>query len=657
MYLSVSLKYFSLILGVFFQRLFISLVFILCVTGSALAQVIDVEEEGPREERSGSSILDDSTKQVYGPTTSRYTYQRNIKFNNPQYFAIDTSVLDLHKYQYVVKKERLYTNLGNIGTPSNSIYPLLQQNIGATSGYDIFDLYWKGPDEIKYYDTKSPYSSFKIIWGGQGRAITDVNYAINVDERSGFGFNYRGLFIDKQIQRTGRGDRNVRSTYYTLFGNYATRDGRYRVLASFIRNNHLVNEYGGILTEVGAIPEYFDENRQLSLTEAKNNELRTNYHLYHQYKLNNLIQFYHEYDRYNQQNDFLNGFEDNPEYFDFVEVDTIKNVKDRSKIVYRQHELGLKGDIGKTFYSFYYKYRDVDFRYRHLNVDTINSVDSNIGESYGGADIRFGNDSVSFVRGYAEYQQGGNFKIGGELRNSWISVNGETQQHAPAYIYQAYRGTYDLWVNDFKSAINTKVHASLNLDFGPLTIKPGVANMLLSNYLYFEKDTTASTDGQSVLPKQASSDINVLSPELGIEVKFLKKFTFKSHTIYNNVGGGSASAVRLPDLYTRAQLYYGDISFDGNLQWNIGFDAYWKSTYFANGYDPAIMQFYVQNDFEVESFPLIDMYFDAKINRGRFFLKLNNIYEIFSDIGYFATPEYPGQTTILDFGFDWSFYD
>jgi len=655
--LSVRLKFFSIILSVFFQKLFITTVILLSAISGAYSQIIDVEEEGEVEERSGSSILDDSTKQVYGPSTSLFTYQKHVKYNNRHYYNIDTSVLDLHKYQFVVKKERLYTNLGNIGTPSNSIYPLQQDNIGATSGFTLFDLYWEGPDEIKYYNTKSPYSSFKIIWGGQGRAVTDVNYAINVDERSGFGFNYRGLFIDKQIQRSGRGDRNVRGTYYTLFGHYATRDGRYQVLGNFIRNNHLVNEYGGILTEEGAIPEYFDDNRQLSLNEAKNNELRTNYHLYHQYKLNSIIQAYHEYDRYKQQNDFENSFNSDSEYFDFVEIDTIDNVKDRSKIVYRQHELGLKGDIGKSFYNFYYKYRDVDFRYKHLNVDTINSVDSNVKESYGGVDVRFGNDSVSYIRGYAEYQQGGNFKIGGELKNNWLSVNGETQQHAPAYIYQAYRGTHDIWVNDFKSGITTKLHANLNVKLGPIMVRPGVTYRLLSNYLYFEKDTTASSDGQAVLPKQASSDINILSPELGIELKFLKKFTFKSHTIVNNVSGGSADAVRLPDIYTRAQLYYGDISFDGNLEWNIGFDAYWKSTYFANGYDPAIMQFYVQDDFEVESFPLVDMYLDAKINRGRFFLKLNNIYEIFTDIGYFATPEYPGQTTILDFGFDWSFYD
>jgi len=642
---------------VFFRRAILCILFCCFWAVKGNAQIIDVDEGKEVEERKGSSILDDSTKQIYGPTTSRYTYEANIKYNNPHYRYIDTSIVDLHKYQFVVEKEMLYTNLGNIGTPANSIFPLQPNQVGRSSGFNMFDLYFRGPDEIKYYDTKSPYSRFKIIWGGQGRAITEVNYARNIDPRSGFGFEYRGLFIDKQIQRSGRGDRNTRGTYYNLHGHYATKNGKYRVMGNFIRNYHFVNEYGGILTEPGdPLLAYFDENRQLSLTTAENNELRTNYHLYHQYKLNDQIQFYHEYDRYKQQNDYIDQLDTTSTYFDFIEVDS-SDVKDRSKIVYRKHEIGLKGDIGKTFYNFYYKYRDIDYTYKYLTTDTIPGLESQVGESYGGVKLRFGNDSISYVEAFGEYMQGGNFKLGGSIQNNWFFANGITSQSEPSYVHQAYRGSHDVWVNDFDPTLFTKLEAGLNVELGPVKLKPSVSNTLLGNYIYF-KETPADTLGiQTVLPEQALSDINILAPSLGVEVRFLKNFKFKSTVIASNVSGGSADAVNLPDIYARGQLVYEDISFEGNLEWRLGFDAYWKSTYFANGYDPAAMQFYLQNNFEVEAFPLIDFFLDAKINRGRFFLKLNNIYEIFSETGYFATPEYPGQTTIFDFGFDWSFYD
>lgn len=642
-----------------FQKAILIFFFATC-TLAGFGQIIDVgrgEEENT--DRKGSSILDDTTKQVYGPTTTAYTYEANIKYNNPHYWKKDTSIIDLHKYQFNVAQEHLYNNLGNIGTPANSIYPALPEYIGVNSGFNIFDLYWRGPDEIKYYNTKSPYSRFKIIWGGQGRAITEVNYARNIDARSGFGFDYRGLYIDKQIQRTGRGDRNVRGTYYNLSGHYATKNGKYRVLGNFIRNYHKVNEYGGIFTDAGApIQAYFDDNRQISLTNAENNELRTNFHLYHQFILNDQIQIYHEYDRYKQQNDFIDNLNDGTDYFDYTEVDSA-DVKDRSKIIYRRHELGLKGDIGKTFYNFYYKYRSIDYFAKYLNpdADSIPGISSNVGESYGGFKLRFGNDSVSYVQAYGEYMLGGNFKLGGAIQNSWFYANGVTTKFAPGNALQAYRGSHDVWINNFDPVVMTKLEAGVNLRVGPMTLRPYVTNTLISKYVYFRKLDNVGAGEQSVLPVQASSDINLLVPALSFQVDFLKHFTFQTTVMANNVTGGSSDAINLPDFYARGQLVYGRISFDGNLEWRLGLDAYWKSTYYANAYDPAMMHYYLQNDFEVEAFPLVDLFVDAKINRAKLFLKLNNIYEIFSPTGYFATPDYPGQTTIFDFGFEWAFYD
>lgn len=90
---------------------------------------------------------------------------------------------------------------------------------------------------------------------------------------------------------------------------------------------------------------------------------------------------------------------------------------------------------------------------------------------------------------------------------------------------------------------------------------------------------------------------------------------------------------------------------------HAGVDLHWKSRYFAPGYDPAIQQFYNQDDFESPAFPLVDIFVNAKIKRARVFFKYNNIMQILQETGYLPTPYYPGQRNIFDFGFDWSFYD
>ena len=213
-------------------------------SAGAFAQIPNLGEE-EQEERRGSSILDDSTKQVYGPTTSSYTFLPNIKYNKPHYWHIDTAILDWHRFQFPLQFNNTYQDLGNIGTAMSPIFPVAPSVIGASPGFSLYDIYATHSDEVKYYDTKSPYSRFKIIWGGQGRSVTEASYTRNINPRSNFFFDYKGLFIDKQIGRSGRGDRNVQGINYSFGGNFGTKDGRYQAYGNFRRNNHSVDDYGG----------------------------------------------------------------------------------------------------------------------------------------------------------------------------------------------------------------------------------------------------------------------------------------------------------------------------------------------------------------------------------------------------------------------------
>lgn len=631
-------------------------------------QIIDVTEE-KEADRQGSSILDDTTKQIYGPTTTRFYHEASVKFNRPEFFTIDTTVYNMHRYTKLTQSEFMYQDLGNIGTAINQIFPQVPDQIGATSGFTVYDPYYDDTDAIKYFDTKSPYSKFRIIWGGQGRALTEAMYSRNINERVNFGFKYHGYYIDKQIEREGRGDRNVQGVYYMLHGSYISPNGRYRALGYFNRNRHVVQEYGGILTDSTdpKDPIFFDENRQIALQDAQTVELRTNYHLYHQYTIGKIAQLYHNFDRYKQQNDY-NDEDLNEDYFVETVVENLP-VRDRSKLVLYVNEVGIKGDAGKTFYSFYYKARQVNFDYKYLEEDTLN-FDTNYLESFGGFNLRFGNDSLSYIEAFGEYQLKGNYRLGGRIKNSWFHAEAVSTGSEPAYIHKAYRGSHNEWENDFDLPITTRFSAGFKIPLGRVLIEPDVSYGLRSNYIYFQENTVIQsrydsvsmmdvidTLGYRVAPRQAGGDISVLSPQVRFSINFLKHMNFSTLVRYTNVSGSSAEAIRVPELFTLSQLSYHNILFKGNLELQFGVDIHWKSDYYAMGYDPALMQYFVQDRFEVYSYPLVDFFVNGKINRGRFFLKVNNIYELISDRGYFATPYYPGQTTIFDFGVDWSFYD
>ncbi|MEQ8927911.1 MAG: putative porin [Fulvivirga sp.] len=613
------------------------------------------------EKKVGSSILDDSTKQVYGPTTTQFTLEKHIKYNNQKWSVLDTSITDFHKHQFIARERNLYQNLGNIGTPISPIYPQAPDIIGGRSGFNIYDLYFKDPEEIKIYNTKSPYSKFGIIWGGQGRSITEAQYTRNIDERSNFGFNYRGLLIDKQIERERRGDRNVLGTYYNVHGNYRTKNGKYFVSGNFSRNNQEVAEYGGILIdpEDSTFRTYFKENRQANLQDAQTRELRTNYHLYQQYKLTDQVQFFHSHDRYKQLNDFTNtatsGIETDSAFFGPVALDTIP-IKDRSKIIYRQHEVGVKGDIGKTFYSFYYRGREVNMDFKFIDEGELD-YGTYYMEHYGGFNLRFGNDSLSYISVAGEYLSGENYKLDAEIRNTWFYAKGASSRYLPSYVQRAYLSRHNNWRNDYESTINTKLESGLNLNYKGLSFRPSVSYNLISDYVYLEKINPSADSIRNIQPQQAGGDVNIISADVQMSYTFFKRFVLKGQAIYGNVSGSSADAVNVPDFILNAQLFYTNIFYEGNLEMQFGIDYHQRSAYFANGYDPSSMQYFVQDEFEVNSYPLIDVFFNIKINRGRAFLKVNNIVERIRGTGYLITPYYPGQETILDFGIDWMLFD
>jgi hypothetical protein len=185
------------------------LFFVLGFISQSLAQ-----EEEP-ERRTRSQIIDDSTKQVYGPTTSRIFLKNDIFHNRWTSYPIDTVIRNFHWFSYIQRNHNLYQDLGNIGTATRPVYEPVPDAIGVTSGFNAYSLYWDSHD-VKYYNTRSPYSNLNLILGGKGRSITNVTYSRNINPRWNFGFHFNGLFIDKQIQRQGK-EIEMRSLTTTIF--------------------------------------------------------------------------------------------------------------------------------------------------------------------------------------------------------------------------------------------------------------------------------------------------------------------------------------------------------------------------------------------------------------------------------------------------------
>lgn len=653
----------------FFLRSLFCLGFVLFVF-SASAQ--DDEVRGPRR---GSRVVDDTTKQIYGPNTSKFFYEEDVFFNRDIQEPIDTLIKNFHRYNYVQRFGYRYQDLGNIGTAIRPLYYETPDVIGKQSGMHVYDLYTE-TEAIKYYNTRSPYSNMKVVLGGLGRSITKGTYSRNIKPNWNFGLNYRALLIDKNIQRRGKADRLVRGTYYDAYTTFHSKDSSYRLFANVRRNYHRVEEFGGVRTDLVAdtftIENYFEETAQPWLANAESNDLRTNYHLFHQYSLAKQFQVYHVIDRYRQRNKFMDVPTTTTENFfgEFIEIvrDSTDNI---TKFKAVRNEAGVKGNLGKLFWNGYYAIRHYSMSYVSMRADTTTHLTfdslrfAHIGnEHYVGGKLSLFLDSIGQVTGGIEFMQDRdktymdkkNFRIYGQIVSKWFDAKLTQMQYAPGFMEQAYRGTYNKWNNFFSNITSTQFNGHLHYRSKILSVSPGLTFTRLSNYVFYKE---VSDTAQRVMPIQSSGRQVIASPELNLSVTFLKHITLSGHGIYTELLENADSAMAIPKIHVNAQLAYSNIFFNGNFDIHTGVDVHWRSAYNAMGYDPALRQFYIQNDFQVRAHPIVDIFLNAKVKRGRIFFKYHNLLQspLFTGLGYMPTPGYPGQPNSFEFGFDWSFYD
>lgn len=603
--------------------------------------------------RTRSKIVNDSTKNIYGPKTTLSISEQELFEGKKKYVPLDTSIYNLHRWDFVRKFENKYQDLGNVGTAMNPLFPLVSPTIGATSGYKVYDIYWETA-EPRYYNTKSPFSRVNVIWGGKGRAMTHIEFTRNINSRWNFGFNYRPLLVVKQIQSRAKNDYQVRSQYYDFYTTYESKNSRYKLLLSYRRMNHTVKENGGVeLTQVDSTYRgYFDPNAKPYLNVATSAELRNTLHLFQQFQLARPAQLYHILDVTKRVNSFTDTkTSEPPGYFNYSAVDTAA-VNDVNTFQTVQNEVGIKGNAAFLFYDFYYKLRTYTNEMTHLQGQAPRAVGT---ENYVGSRISFRFDSLSYLSGQAEYLLDGHYKIDATLRTPWLDADLRSTLAKPGFMQQAYRGGYNSWSNDFNNVFSNQLSGRIKGRWGPLFASAGLTYTALHNYIFFTTYKTYFSD--QALPKQSSGNQQAVSPEVKMEVRFLKRFHLRPQVIYTTLLSNDDNALSIPTWFSNVQLSYENHLFDKALQVQIGVDAHWHSAYQALGYSPAVQQYFIQRDYINPSFCTADLFLNGRIKRGRFFIKYINLFQQMTKQGYLPTPGYPNVGNTLDFGFELILFD
>lgn len=597
----------------------------------------------------GSSILDDSTRNIYGAHTTRWISEDDLFYNRKNYQYLDTSLYNFHRWTYVQKFDNFFHDLGNNGTALNPIFGNNLEVVGARSGFYAYDPYYT-TEEPQYFNTLSPFTRMYIVWGGDGRAATKAEFTRNINPSWNFGFNYRPILTDRQFQRKGKGDRQTVSHYYDAYTSYQTPNQKYLVLFSFRRIRHEVRETGGVIP-LDSTENQYDPNAKPNLSTANSIELKRSLHLFQQFAVSKIFQPYLISDYSLKLNEFFDVTnKEDTTYFDHVEIQS-DTANDLNNFNVFQNEIGFKGNVGRFFYNGYSKFRNYEFSNNHLNPDTL-PFKSRATEIYFGGRLSYTIDSASYLtlkgESFKQYYQ-----VQADFHHRNFQVSASSSKAQPAFIHSAYRGAHDSWINNFNSIKELKFNAFYRGEFGPIKILPGLRFHTYNNYIYFRQ---FNKTGQQVLPTQSTGIQSMISPELRFALN-VGPMVFRPQIIYTEFMRNDDNAIRIPKWFVNAQLAFERHIFKGSLEAQIGFDFHWKSDYYAMDYDPIIQQFYVQDARIVRSYMLTDFFLNGKMKNGRFFIKYHNIFQLFTREMYYTTPLYPGMKNILDFGFDILLFD
>ena len=601
---------------------------------------------------SGSSsiaqILDDTTHMVYGAHTTMYLKEYDIRFNAPRYRHIDTTIFDSYKISKVEQSIFRLQNLGLEGTALRNIFYMAPDQIGVSPGFNAFNSYFKRPEDFRYYITRSPYSRMSLFLGGSNRSITDVEFSRNDSVMFNIGFGFKTMAIDKQIQSLGRGDKRVEDTQYGIYTQIRSKNLKYQLLLNFSRTRHIYKESGGVdTTEIG---DFFDQDVNVFLQNARSEELRTNIHLYQQYAIKDYFEFYNSADLYRQRNEYISDpIGDDRDYYDHLLISQTSTT-DSTDYRYFQYEFGLKGRINSIYYNGYIKIKKYDFHYKYA-VDSM-AFGKHV-KNPSGKEKYLGFHAGYIINNY--HLTGGMEYLDTESSNMYLSLIGKyinlklnRATYKPSFLQQAYMGNHSFWINHFQSISADNVRIKYIFAVGPVMITPMLAYDRVNDYVYFDENK---------LPAQALSQARILSPGLDFKLKFLRHFSFESEAIYTTVEGEASFAFQIPELFINSRFFYSNVFYSGNLEITTGLDVNYKSAYYGYAYDPVVQQFYLQNDTRVEGSPVATYFIDFKINKVSLYLKMNNLRASIIQEGYMVAPLYPGLSTNVDFGLTWWFFD
>lgn len=628
------------------------------------------------------AMLPDSTVAVLDTNNLDSLNVRHFEFLSLKYDfvpnskAIGNSLRDFQLYDPAMRNGFQYFGLGNVGASYYQGWLEAPEYKGFTYWPMNTRLaYMYHSDNSGFYNSDKAYSRVNYIGGAEKENVSDVVLARNFGPYFNVGFQFSRINSEGFYVRQLNSYSNI-----AVFSKLYSKDQKYLLLVNGAFNGNTNQESGGLSAD-SLFESNTTNNRKLlpvNLQSAETRFRKRHAFVYQSYDISGdnrdtiikdsivninrmkegrVLRLAHtfEYNMYAfayDDTDPLSGYYDNVYLDSSITADST-----RYRIMSNTFSLIYfgKDTINKTQKK---NSLALDFKWDEAKIsqvlgdtlDTLSIQDgytnltAKLSWTYRGRVIDFTKVSGTYgVSGYNQGDMGVNALVGKQLGQFSLALKANYLSQTPAYMYTNFSSNHFRWANSFNRSTSQNFGLDINWQKAGLQLSADYTNISKLVYL----DTAA-------MPMQATSGVNVLAASLGHYIE-LGVFSFQTRGIFQNVSG--ADLLRLPAVLVHETIAYEDKWFKKKLHIRMGFDIFYNTSFYANAYNPSLMQFHLQDEKKIGNYPYIDFFFTFRIKKFRAFLKMEHINSGFMGYTYYYTPSYPAKDRAFKFGISWAFLD
>ncbi|MDX5346370.1 MAG: putative porin, partial [Hymenobacteraceae bacterium] len=433
-----------------------------------------------------AQIVDDSTRMIYSARTTRVLFEKEVLRGRQAELFVDTALTRMYQPRYWFGDSIYYQDLGNIGTASQPLLFEFPKEIGVRLGKNVFDRYAYRPEEVMYFDTRSPYSHLIYNQGTLGQQYLEGKFTRNIKPWWNFGFAYQGLGSNQQMGTGGFAQGLVQHKGLLAFMHLQTPNQKYHLFANYTHHNHDSRETGGLRTTSDPY-EVLDSLRQVNvnLNNARNIETRNRFRLAQHYALvGDAIKLFHSLDLRRQTNRYIDNdipyASDNVLLFYPRTIYNPSQTSDRSTFVTLDNKVGIAGNNKLLYYQAYLKRRDATIKYLSPNWNDYTQY-------FVGGETDFKWKEWVHVHGEGEFKFSDEYRIQAKAKLRYLWAEQSRIKYSPTLVQQEVFNNHFVWSNNFVNSIADRTSAGFEASFAKNLIKLEGAYVNLQNYIFFNQ--------------------------------------------------------------------------------------------------------------------------------------------------------------------------